>query len=29
MCCYEVILVDDDSEDGTADHARALARRLP
>ncbi|MCU1337790.1 MAG: glycosyl transferase [Bryobacterales bacterium] len=26
---YEVILVDDDSEDGTADHARSLAARFP
>ncbi len=26
---YEVILVDDDSEDGTADHARALAADFP
>jgi dolichol-phosphate mannosyltransferase len=26
---YEVILVDDDSEDGTADHARAIAANFP
>src|SRR5690349_17435825 len=26
---YEVILVDDDSDDGTAEHARAVAREFP
>jgi len=26
---YEVILVDDDSDDGTAEHARGLARQFP